>query len=219
MAYLGLIKRKECWVLTGRGRIVLFITALIILVLTIMTIHPFLTVNRPIHAEILVVEGWLPDYALEKAIREFKTNNYHLIVTTGVPLLKGYHLSEFKTYAEVASATLKQLGLDEKLIVTVPAASVKMDRTYASALAIKNWLSNSNLPFRSLNIYTQGPHARRSRLLFKKALGNKIAVGVIAADDPSYHSRSWWKTSKGVRTIISEIIAYLYARFSFCLTG
>ena len=215
MAFLGLIKRKECWVPTGRGWIILFISVIAIIVLTITTIHPFLSVNHPVNAEILVVEGWLPDYALEKVISEFQANNYHLLVTTGAPLLKGSHLLEYNTSAEATAATLKELGFDEDLIVVVPAPTMTKDRTYASAMAIKNWLLNSNMTVKSINIYTLGPHARRSRLLFEKVLDDKMIIGVIAADNLGYDSRNWWNSSNGVRTLISEMVAYLYVRMFF----
>jgi hypothetical protein len=40
-------------------------------------------------------------------------------------------------------------------------------------------------------------------------------VGVIAAPDPEYDANKWWASSSGVRTLIGETIAYLYARFLF----
>jgi len=220
MIKYGLIERRECWTLKRRGWLILLISIATILVLILTTIHPFLAVNDPVEGDILVVEGWIPDYALEKAISEFKTHNYSLLVNTGTPLLVGSHLSKYKSSAEVAAATLKQLGLDEELLAVVPAPAVRKDRTYASALALRKWLLNSNVSVKSLNIYTLGSHARRSRLLFKKALGNKMvltnqATSVIAADDLSFDSQKWWKSSIGVRKIISETIAYMYSRFFF----
>ncbi len=137
------------------------------------TIHPFLSVNDPVEGDILVVEGWITDYALEKAISEFQAHNYNLLVTSGTSLLAGSHLSEYNTSTEVAAATLKQLGLDEELITVVSAPAVRKDRTFASALALKKWLLNSNVSVKSLNIYTLGAHARRSRLMFKKVLSDK----------------------------------------------
>jgi hypothetical protein len=132
-----------------------------------------------------------------------------------VPLLIGSHLSEYNTSAEVAASTLKQPGFDEELITVVPAPAVKKDRTHASALALKKWLLNSNVAVQSLNIYTLGTHARRSRLMFKKIPGNKVSVGVIEADYLSFDSQNWWKSSEGMRTVIYETIAYFYARFFF----
>jgi hypothetical protein len=50
-------------------------------------------------------------------------------------------------------------------------------------------------------------------LLFKKTLEPKIKVGVIAAKTTNYDSKKWWVSSEGFRTMISETIAYIYARF------
>jgi hypothetical protein len=44
----------------------------------------FLSKTQKIKANLLIVEGWLPDYALEMACNEFRSNNYDLIVTTGI---------------------------------------------------------------------------------------------------------------------------------------
>ena len=215
MIKFGLIERKERWVLNGRGWFILLISVAALLFLIFTTVHPFLSVNDPVEGDILVVEGWIPDYALKKAINEFQAHNYSLLVTTGTTLLVGSHLSKYKSSAEVAAATLKQLGLDEDLIAVVTAPAVRKDRTYATALALKKWLLNSNVSVNSLNIYTLGSHARRSRLLFKKALGDKMVIGVIAADDLNFDSQKWWNSSIGVKKVVSETIAYLYARFFF----
>jgi hypothetical protein len=58
-------------------------------------------------------------------------------------------------------------------------------------------------------------HARRSRLLFQKAFGPGIEVGVIAIRDREYNPRVWWRYSEGVKEVLSEGAAYLYARFLF----
>ncbi|BAY20339.1 hypothetical protein NIES2100_00800 [Calothrix sp. NIES-2100] len=47
-------------------------------------IFTILSVTSPIKsAEILVVQGWLPDYAIQEAVAEFKSSNYRQIITTG----------------------------------------------------------------------------------------------------------------------------------------
>ena len=40
-------------------------------------------------------------------------------------------------------------------------------------------------------------------------------VGVISGPDEEYDQRHWWTTSAGVRTVLDEVIAYLYAKFLF----
>jgi hypothetical protein len=39
-------------------------------------LHSFLAKNVPINADISVVEGWLPDYALKALMNEFEQGSY-----------------------------------------------------------------------------------------------------------------------------------------------
>jgi uncharacterized SAM-binding protein YcdF (DUF218 family) len=64
-------------------------------------------------------------------------------------------------------------------------------------------------------LITGGPHARRSRLMFQKALGKGVIVGVISIPADDYDERHWWHDSQGVRVIIGESLAYAYARLLF----
>ena len=73
MAFFGFIKRKERWSLTATGWIALIAVVAAVLVAAVFTVHPFLAVNEPVQGEILVVEGWLPDYALEGAMQWFRS--------------------------------------------------------------------------------------------------------------------------------------------------
>jgi len=195
--------------------VALFSLVAVLFFLTITSLFPFLAVNRSVQADLLIVEGWLPQYALKKAIDEFNKHPYRVIITTGSPIEKGFLISKFKTYSELAAVTLKQLGLEEKFIVSVPTPPVKKDRTYASALAVKNWLRTADFSPKGLNIFSFSLHARRSWILFKKAFGDEFKIGVLNAESLDYDSNNWWKTSSGVRAVINEILAYCYARFFF----
>lgn len=44
----------------------------------------YLSKSEQVHANILLVEGWLPGYAIEMAENEFNKNNYNYIITTGL---------------------------------------------------------------------------------------------------------------------------------------
>ena len=208
---IRLIQSQEIWMLTIQGWIVTFLCAAALFILGITHVQPFLAVT-PINADVLVVEGWMPDDALKQAFVEFKSGAYRQIITTGTPVEKGSFLTEYKNYAEVAAATLRKLGLPlEKVIVPTP-AKIK-DRTYAAAVTLRQWLSKTNPLLESVNLYTYDVHTRRSWLLFKKALAPKVKLGAIAAKTQDYNPISWWKSSAGVRTVLDEFIAYLYARF------
>ncbi len=204
--FFGFIARKQRWGLTGMGWASACLIVMAGLIWSIVNIYPFLAINAPIRGDILVVEGWLPDHALQQAAREFVGHDYHLLVTTGGPLKRGSFLTRYGTYARLAAATMARLGVDPAHIVAVPAPRVRKDRTYASALALRQWLETSELTVRSMDILTLGPHARRSRLVFEEALGPGIRVGVIAIADRSYESERWWRSSSGVRTVIDETI-------------
>jgi hypothetical protein len=64
-------------------------------------------------------------------------------------------------------------------------------------------------------VLTEDVHARRSQLLFAKALGPEISVGIIAVPNPDYDARRWWRYSEGVKDVISETAAYLYTKLLF----
>jgi uncharacterized SAM-binding protein YcdF (DUF218 family) len=211
----GLLQRRECLLPTWRGWLVLLFAVAALVVFSIRGAYSFLAVNDPVDNGALVVEGWLPDYALQEAITEFGRGHHSRIFVTGGPLENGAPLSEYRTFAELGAATLLRLGLDTNAVQAVPAPRVRLDRTYASALALKNWLGSHGVVETNFNVISLGPHSRRSRLLFEKALGKDYKIGVIAIENQEYDAKQWWASSAGVRTMSDEIIAYLYARLSF----
>jgi len=109
-----------------------------------------------------------------------------------------------------SSGSLKQAGAH-----LVPSRVIGRDRTYSSAVALREWLREHDLQVRSINIMTENAHARRTRLLFRKALGSNVAVGIIAVPNPDYDARRWWRYSEGVREVIGEGVAYIYAKVFF----
>ncbi|RLD59955.1 MAG: YdcF family protein [Bacteroidetes bacterium] len=215
MRKIKLFKEKKTKVLTLQAWLLIILIIFNIFILFKYKTYSFLATNKPVKAEILVVEGWLPDYALKDAVNEYNSHNYKFIVTTGVPLLKGYYLSEYKDFANLSKQTLIKLGVDETKIIAIPTKNVKRDRTYASAIAVKNWINNNKLNIKSINVYTLGSHSRRTLLLYDEAFDNKIIIGVYAHNNKDFEDDKWWTTSQGVRTVIGNFIAYIYAKFFF----
>jgi len=215
MTLFGLLKKKQCWCLTLRARMLLIGAAAAGMAVAGIFIHPFLALQSRVEGDILVVEGWLPDYALGMAASEFTAHPYKRIVTIGGPLENGFYLAEFRTYAELSAAGLVKLGVNPGLVTAVPAPSVVKDRTYTSFRALKQWIDRSGLQVRSLNVFTLGTHARRSRLLCRMALKNAVPVGIISARSSDYDPRRWWRTSSGVNAVLHEIIACLYTKLFF----
>ncbi len=212
---LGLLRRRECLVPTGPGWILLCLSALGLLLVVARGLQPFLAVTDSVPGGVLVVEGWVPDYMLQAAIAEFKRTHYDRLFVTGIPLDHGAPLSEYENYAQLGAATLVKLGLSTNDVQAVPAPGTRRDRTYATALTLRHWWQDHGIAPAKVNLITGGPHARRSRLMFEKALGKRVIVGVIAVPAKDYDERRWWRYSQGVRTILSEALAYTYARLLF----
>lgn len=214
MRSLGLLRRKEIWVPTLRGWAVLLAVIVIGGFAGISFTVPFLAPTRPLHEGVLIVEGWLPDYALKQAKRTFESHSYRLMVVTGIPIDHGFHISAEKDYAQLARGILKNMGMNPESIVPISCPEVPRNRTYATARAVRSWLDKTST-IGPVDVLTLGVHARRTWMLYAMALGDQYPIGIIAAADQRYDAQEWWKTSSGVRIVTSEIIAYLYAKLFF----
>ncbi len=182
-----------------------------VLLFLLLQTNAFLSLNRPVKSDVLVVEGWLPDYALEESMEIFKRENYKKIVTTGGPLGVGSYLIEYRDLAHLSQATLLALGMKENEVVAVPAPDVHRDRTFHSALAVKQWMLKNDMQIKKMNLVSLGPHTRRSTNLFQKVFEGEVEIGSIAIESRDYDSDRWFASSEGVRSTIDEAIAYLYA--------
>ena len=171
-------------------------------------IYPFLARQAPVKSEILVVEGWMTDDLLLQAAGWAESNGVQVIVATGGPIELGTYLTKWKTYAEMTKARMSKLGLGKKFeLVAVPADRVRRDRTRESARALKAALGPEMGPF---NLASEGPHTRRSWRAFQDEFGAGAEVGSVALAPPAYGREDWWSCSEGVRSVISESVAFAY---------
>jgi hypothetical protein len=154
----------------------------------------------------------MSDHALLTVIEAFHRGGYQHLVVAGGPIERGGFLSEYRSHAELAAATLIRLGLNPTYLITAPAAPVDRDRTYASALAVREALRVAGLPSVGLNVVSAGPHARRSWLAYRRALGSEFPVGVWAIPPRDYDPDRWWVTSDGVKSTLTEFIAWSHER-------
>ncbi len=211
----GLLRRRQCLLPTLRGWLLLAAGLAAVGCIGARAIHPFLAVTEPAPGGVLVVEGWSPDYVLQLAATEFKQSHFAKLCVTGMPIEHGTLLVEYTNHAQVGAAMLLKLGLGANEVQAVPCDKVQRDRTYNTALSLKRWLAQQGPLPAEVNLITVGPHARRSRLLFEKALGRGVRVGIEAAPVRDYDPERWWRSSAGVRTVIGEVLAYAYARLIF----
>jgi uncharacterized SAM-binding protein YcdF (DUF218 family) len=213
---LGLFSRRERWGLSRRGGCALVALALAGGLGWVWNVHSFLAPTRRTDAKILVVEGWVHEYAIAAGAQEFAAGHYEKIYTTGGPITGTDGATNvFNTSASVGAERLLHCGVAAESVQLVPAHVVGRDRTYTSAIALRNWLREHQIAVQKINVLTEDCHARRTRLLFQKAFGEAVTVGIIAVPNPDYDPAHWWRYSEGVREILGESIAYLYARILF----
>lgn len=212
----GTLVRKERWGLSWRGRIVSLLLVLAVALWLLLCIQPFLAVTHRVDSNVLVVEGWVSNFGLKGAIKEYKSGHYQYIFATGGPMSgMGASSSVYDTYAYYTADLLHKSGISGSAVRCVPCVFVGKDRTYNSALALKNWFHDHNMSVQSINVLTEDAHARRTWMLFQEAFGKDVQVGIISVQDPDYDPTRWWRSSEGVRGVIDETIAYLYARLFF----
>ena len=208
-----------CWVPTWQGWTVALLLAAGGAIGLALTVHPFLAVTRPVATDTLVVEGWCYDPVLGAALQEFQRGGYTRLLVTGGPVEVGGPLSGYRTYAEAGAATLRTMVPSNAPIpvpiLEVPAARVDRDRTHSTAVALRQWFDARGEAPARINLVTVGTHARRSRKLFEMAMGPEVEMGIISAADPTYDARRWWSSSAGVRSVLSELIAYAYVALAF----
>ncbi|RMF25116.1 MAG: YdcF family protein, partial [Cyanobacteria bacterium J083] len=212
----GLINYKPRWGLIRGVWLVLLLIFSCLINIFLVNIQPFLAYNKPLkRADVLLVEGWLGDQQLQKACQEFLSHNYQIIIATGTPssLYRGRFLSSYKNLGEVAAATLTSLGCDRNKIIVIPTPPLEINQTVATALAVRQWISGSQLIIKSLNIYGADVHTRRSWLIYQQILAPEYQVGAIAHPPLGYEAKAWWKSSGGVRTVVFETLAYIYSKF------
>jgi uncharacterized SAM-binding protein YcdF (DUF218 family) len=155
----------------------------------------------------------MPSFAYREAAVQLRQGGYRKVIAAGV--LDWDEEGELREH--FGREKLIKFGVPESLVVTTSADDVQHDRTFHAAQAVKRWLEAQGVRPSAIDVVTVGAHARRSRLLYQRALGYDVEVGVIALQDRRFDQERWWRSSVGVRTVLGETIAYLYAKIFFSL--
>ena len=211
---MRLVRKRNLWVPTWQGNLAIVALLAAFAFFVVSEIHSFLARTERVDSEILVVEGWIPDYALNTAVREFNENGYRYLCTTGGPLDHGSHLKSFENWAKLAASTLLALGVPEKELVIAPANATRRYRTFHSARALKQILADEGIDVRAFNVVTLATHARRTQLVFHKVFGNGVEVGVVSIPSLDYEADRWWASSSGAKAVLTETIGWLGERIT-----
>lgn len=216
MLRLSLFRRRQVWLPTLWGWIVLLAVAGAACVFALRNIYAFLAPNDPtLHARTLVVEGWLDGDELDQAAAAFRAGRYERIVTTGGPIERWLNFRQASNYADWAASYLKSHGLADAEVTPVPAPESAQERTFLSAVKVRDWAARQGLALDAFDVFTAGVHARRSRMLYQMAFGPHVEVGVLSARPQDYDERDWWRTSAAAKSVLGETIGLLWTECCF----
>ena len=218
----ALFRRRHVWLPTLWG-VALSLVALAAFAAVLIANAPaYLAVTEPARgadgtgARLLIVEGWMDDRELDQAVAVFRRGRYERIVTTGGPLESwvGFPVP-WTDYAERSARYLAAHGLADATIDAVPAPASAQDRTFLSAVVVRDWAARQRIRLDAVDLLSVGVHARRSRMMFRAAFGPGVEVGVIAAQPRFYDPQRWWKTSVGAKLVLGESISLAWTACCF----
>jgi hypothetical protein len=208
-AQLSLVQRSTIWFPTWLGSFFIASLLLISVAWWVARGESFLSVTRPLPAEVLVVEGWIGRPGIRAAVEEFERRGYQYIVASG-GLTSGRWEDPAASYAEMAAGEIIRSGVPKERIIVATAKYTESHRTFESAVAVWRALQAAGIHPKNLNVLTFGPHARRSRLVFAKVDGPGTEVGVIGWVPPGYVAVPWWRSSERAKELLGETAGYLY---------
>ena len=92
-----------------------------------------------------------------------RSGRYQRVLTTGGPVETWDDRSAWDSYAERAAAYLLERGTGGLAVSAVAAPKTDHDRTYRSALTVRDWTRAAGVGIDAIDVYTAAIHARRSR--------------------------------------------------------
>lgn len=216
MSRISLVQRRQIWLPSLLGWLILIASMGAATILAGFRAYPFLAPDEPVPgARLLVVEGWLASGEFDQAVEAYRKGRYDRVVTTGGPIDRFPELLGASNYADFAARYLKSHGLSGIEVVPVQAPASAQERTFLSALVLRDWANKQSLGVASLDVFSSGTHARRSRMLYRKAFGPTVDIGILAARPAEYDPQGWWQTSVGTKAVLGESIALIWTKCCF----
>lgn len=215
MPFPALIRRREIWIPSIWGWLLILGIVAGALLAAGRCIHPFLALDEPAGARLLVIEGWLTPEELDQAMLRFRSGNYTSIITTGGPVPADLYRKDAISYAELARNYFVRRGFKAEVVTAVPAPESAQDRTYLSAVMVREHLKHSGRTLAALDIYSSGVHSRRTRTVYRMAFGSSVDIGILAAKPTAYDPDAWWTTSTGAKTVVMEAISWVWTGVFF----
>lgn len=175
----------------------------------ILFAHPFLALNQPVKADILIVEGWVPDYVLAGAAREYQAGKYARVFISGMDYEPDDSRLAEGSDAAQSGRQLAALGINSAVIEPCPSRPVSFNRTSHMARTVRDRIRTLDLKPRGVNVVTLGPHGRQSLLAYQRMFGEDIPVGIITIPKNDYDPTRWWASQAGIYKTTKDFAGWL----------
>ena len=173
--------------------------------------------DKVTHADVMVIlMGSVADRVLQ-AVDLYKEGMAEQVIFADVDVSaykkldeRGFHISSNTELVYDAAVTL---GIPESNITVLPgrATSTRME-----ALLVSRYLLG-NPDMDTLIIITSAPHTRRASIIFNHVFEkNELPVTVLCCPSKytNYNPGKWWRTEKGIQSVISEYLKLVNFFFS-----
>ena len=100
---------------------------------------------------------------------------------------------------ELSITALERLGVPTRAIVHLRR---RTHSTESEAATIARWTCRSRLA--RIVVVTSRAHTRRTRLIFRRMLDERIALTVRPARFDTFSARRWWRVRRDAKTVLYE---------------
>lgn len=174
----------------------------------------FLAITRPVGADYLVIEGWLGKSELRQALGRFDQRGYRLAIVSGGPISDEFNRGA-SNYAARAHGFLVSIGFPRDRLVPVAAPYSAQDRTFLSAVMVREWLAAQDMRVNALDIFSADVHARRTRDSYRLAFGDGVEIGVYASTPEEFEIDRWWQSSDAAKAVAAELLGWVALKCCF----
>lgn len=206
-----LFKTKAIWWPTWQGWTLFSILSVAFLIAIVLNVHRFLAVTeRVVNADVLVVEEWVPEVVARAAVKEFMEGRYRLLMVSGLGASVSNKDRPKTSRSAVTVGFMESLGIPRDQIVICLAPETGEHRSYAMALATRDALRQQGIRTNGVNIIAPAAHARKTWLVYRRALASEVPVGIIAVLTEDYDPARWWLSSDGAKWVVANGVGWLH---------
>lgn len=149
--------------------------------------------SRPARAAALYRQGWAPRIAIAR-----------------VQTLPAEAMGLYPHQTDVTVRLLRRFGVPDSAIIVLRTPG-GVTSTHDEAVLLAGWLRRH--PARRVLAVTSRYHTRRARWQLHRALGGmRVDVRMVAATDPRFGERDWWRSEAGLIAYVNEYLRWVQNR-------